>query len=231
MLRRRTKSLPNTPTQAAAAAGILHALSQSYKKKVKFADSLGFDLASVKHYSAAEEPHIPPKVLSRLQSFPPCSLDQLGDRLSALSLQSLAPGFAQPGEADSFLERVRLHKVCLERIDTSHLDIRGLVRVWDVSYKKEVTIRYTFNNWLSFIDTPARYIPRSERDAQTDQFAFTLCIPPFIEKGSSVHFAICFRTEKDEFWDNNNGQNYTVRHQGPPMELPQRLNFSWCWFA
>uniref|UniRef100_H3B3F0 Protein phosphatase 1 regulatory subunit 3G n=1 Tax=Latimeria chalumnae TaxID=7897 RepID=H3B3F0_LATCH len=175
------------------------------KKKVKFADSLGFDLASVKHYSAAEEPHIPPKPRP------------VGGPAVRPQPAVLAPGFAQPGEADSFLERVRLHKVCLERIDTSHLDIRGLVRVWDVSYKKEVTIRYTFNNWLSFIDTPARYIPRSERDAQTDQFAFTLCIPPFIEKGSSVHFAICFRTEKDEFWDNNNGQNYTVRHQGPPM--------------
>ena len=40
------------------------------KKRVQFADALGLSLARVKHFSEAEEPQVPPAVLSRLRSFP-----------------------------------------------------------------------------------------------------------------------------------------------------------------
>lgn len=48
------------------------------KKRVQFADALGLSLARVKHFSEAEEPQVPPAVLSRLRSFPARAEDMEG---------------------------------------------------------------------------------------------------------------------------------------------------------
>ncbi|XP_028659782.1 protein phosphatase 1 regulatory subunit 3G [Erpetoichthys calabaricus] len=218
--RPRAKSLPAYPAQAELFDG----LSQSCRKRVRFADSLGLCLTSVKHYCAADEPHVPSKVFTRLHSHPPPQLDvDLLDDLCfkfspalSLSVDCLVPKFTSPVDNCDFDERLQRYKVSLERVSVSHFDIRGLVRVVDLGGKKEVGVRYTFNDWLTFVDTQAFSVTASGES--TEQFSFTLYSPPLQGDGCSVHFAVYYRTDSEEFWDNNAGSNYTLEHRraAPP---------------
>ena len=42
-----------------------------------------------------------------------------------------------------------------------------------------------------------------------DQFSFDIETPAMNE-GDKIKIAVCFRTSGQEFWDNNNGKNYTI---------------------
>uniref|UniRef100_A0A8D0GRA6 Protein phosphatase 1 regulatory subunit 3G n=1 Tax=Sphenodon punctatus TaxID=8508 RepID=A0A8D0GRA6_SPHPU len=234
----RSLSLPASPSLAAArlfqegpeepGAGSSGCCTKC-KKRVQFADSLGLCLASVKHFSAAEEPQVPPAVLSRLQSFPLRQRDV--EQLSAFGLacgerpapqpppplQQLLPEFAG---AEPSAEQLLRERVCLERLlsPAAHADVRGTVQVLSCPGPKEVTVRYTFNDWLSFLDTPAVPLPPAqEQPAAAERYHFTLCTPPGMPEGSAVHFAICYRSPQGEYWDNNGGRNYTLRCHTQPL--------------
>ncbi|KAG6926149.1 protein phosphatase 1 regulatory subunit 3G [Chelydra serpentina] len=230
----RSLSLPASPSLAAAqlfpppeeGSG---GCCTKWKKRVQFADSLGLNLASVKHFSAAEDPQVPPAVLSRLRRLP------LGEFSAALGLGSgarpppppplqLVPVFQPAGELAA-AERLRRERVCLERLGrpAAALDVRGTVRVLSCPGPKEVTVRYTFNEWHSFLDAAALPLPGPERsDPATERFHFSLCTPPGLPEGSAVHFAVCYRSQQGEYWDNNGGSNYTLRCCRPdPGALPE----------
>lgn len=207
------------------------------KKRVQFADSLGLCLASVKHYSAAEEPQVPNAVLSRLQSFPmrqrdfddfTAALAELGGCASSSSPFPRPPPqvplrLAPPldgAEKQNGAERLRRDRVCLEEVAGTALagaptDVRGVARVLSCPGSKEVTVRYTFNEWLSFLDVPALPLPDggdpSDGSASVERYQFSLCLPPGLPDGTAVHFAICYRSQQGEHWDNNGGANYTLR--------------------
>uniref|UniRef100_A0A8C5JP64 Protein phosphatase 1 regulatory subunit 3G n=1 Tax=Junco hyemalis TaxID=40217 RepID=A0A8C5JP64_JUNHY len=179
------------------------------KKRVQFADSLGLSLASVKHFSDAEEPQVPPAALSHLQSPPgeerdppPPGADPPPPALL------LVPDFPDGGEPSA--ERLRRQRVCLERLGrpAAPTDVRGTVRVLGGPGPREVTVRYTFNEWLSFVDVPAAPLPP---EPPAERYGFTLCVPPSLREGSALHFAIRYRSPQGEFWDNNGGRNYTLR--------------------
>ncbi|XP_053103729.1 protein phosphatase 1 regulatory subunit 3G [Hemicordylus capensis] len=212
------------------------------KKRVQFADSLGLCLASVKHFSAAEEPQVPPAVLSRLQSFPmrQRDLEEFSAALAGLG-GCAAPPFSSPPRplqlpqavqlvphcelADKLhVERLQRERVCLEEATGTTLagaptDVRGVVRVLSCPGPKEVTVRYTFNEWLSFLDTPAVPLPpspardpsESDPSSPIERYQFTLCLPPGLQEDTAVHFAICYRSQQGEYWDNNGGANYVLR--------------------
>ncbi|XP_029138950.1 protein phosphatase 1 regulatory subunit 3G [Protobothrops mucrosquamatus] len=227
--------------EAAAAAsptGAIRGCCTKCKKRVQFADALGLCLASVKHYSAAEEPQVPHAVLSRLQSFPMRQRD-FEDFTAALAelggcAASSSPSFPRPPPpqvplrlappldgADEQVsgERLRRDRVCLEEVAGTALagaptDVRGVVRVLSCPGSKEVTVRYTFNEWLSFLDVPALPLPDgdpSDGPAPVERYRFALCLPPGLPDGTAVHFAICYRSQHGEHWDNNGGTNYTLR--------------------
>ncbi|XP_017684205.1 PREDICTED: protein phosphatase 1 regulatory subunit 3G [Lepidothrix coronata] len=185
------------------------------KKRVQFADSLGLSLASVKHFSDAEEPQVPPAALSHLQSPPGEERDPPpppgGDPPPPALL--LVPDFPDGGEPSA--ERLRRQRVCLERLGrpAAPTDVRGTVQVLGGPGLKEVTVRYTFNEWLSFVDVPAAPLPP---DPPAERYGFTLCVPPSLREGSALHFAIRYRSAQGEFWDNNGGRNYTLRCCGCP---------------
>ncbi|XP_020645469.3 protein phosphatase 1 regulatory subunit 3G [Pogona vitticeps] len=221
------------------------------KKRVQFADSLGLCLASVKHFSAAEEPQVPPAVLSRLQSFPmrqkdleefSAALAELGACAPLLSAFPRSLQQQQPQQQRESLpqalqlvagkapdaERLRAQQVCLEEVAGMALagvptDVRGVVRVLSCPGPKEVTVRYTFNEWLSFLDSPAIPLPPPLPDAYVadsscpmERYQFSLCLPPGLQEGTAVHFAICYRNQQGEYWDNNGGANYTLRGCSSP---------------
>ncbi|XP_071469754.1 protein phosphatase 1 regulatory subunit 3G [Marmota flaviventris] len=212
------------------------------KKRVQFADSLGLSLASVKHFSEAEEPQVPPAVFSRLRSFPVRveRLEQLGDLLAQApsSLPApparLRPLFQLPGHSVA-AERLRQQRVCLECVQCSApsgTEVTGSGRVLGCPGPRAVTVRYTFTEWRTFLDVPAELQPTEARsgasepgsgDAEeepgAERFRFSLYLPPGLQpkegEDISVHFAVCYRCEQGEYWDNNAGTNYTLRYARP----------------
>lgn len=222
------------------------------KKRVQFADSLGLSLASVKHFSEAEEPQVPPAVLSRLHSFPLRAedLQQLGGLLAVATMPEpllvprarLRPHFQLP-ELRAAEERLWRQRVCLERVQCSQpprAEVTGSGRVISCPGPRAVAVRYTFTEWRTFLDVPAELDPESleplpplqsgdsgseaqdsEEGPGTERFRFSLCLPPGLQPkegadagawGVAIHFAVCYRCEQGEYWDNNEGANYTLRY-------------------
>ncbi|XP_004432207.1 PREDICTED: protein phosphatase 1 regulatory subunit 3G [Ceratotherium simum simum] len=178
------------------------------KKRVQFADALGLSLASVKHFSEAEEPQVPPAVLSRLRSFPMRAedLEQLPGLLAAAAAAAplsappprLRPVFQLP-EPGAAAERLRRQRVCLERVHCSALpgaEVTGSGRVLGCPGPRTVAVRYTFTEWRSFLDVPAELQPEpvepgapsgdpgpgdAEEEPGAERFHFSLCLPPGLQ--------------------------------------------------
>ncbi|KAJ8010238.1 hypothetical protein DPEC_G00072930 [Dallia pectoralis] len=213
--RRRAISLPAYPEQAALFEEI------SGRKRVKFADSMGLNLASVKHFMPAEYPRIPPKVMLRLR-VPPELQDrerQIGDLCvnftSTLTMMDrLIPTFQMPVESSGFETEVLHRRVTLETVTVTHFDVRGQIRTNNPTCSTCVVgVRYTFNDWLSYVDAQAVPAPEEEH-LVGERYTFVMFTPPFLGKESSVHFAVFVKSDQGEFWDNNHGRNYTLKYHG-----------------
>lgn len=214
--RRRAQSLPAYP--AALLDGVP---GSNERKRVKFADSMGLNLASVKHFSSLEEPQIPSKVLSRHKSFPPQQQDFLNDLCqsfkSSLYTDRLVSCFPEPREVE---RRVQQLRVCLERVTITQFDVRGQIRVLTGCSHKEVGVRYSFNDWLSYVDAQALPVAADQPGFVGERFSFTVYTPPVMDPTSAVHFAVYLKSVEGEFWDNNEGQNYTLRYHCMPSTAP-----------
>lgn len=207
--RRRAKSLPAYPEQV----NLFHQISQSCRKRVKFADALGLNLASVKHFSTSEDPHIPAKVFNRLKSFPLHKDREIMDDLcvnikSTLALDYLVPTFKMPVDSGDMETRLARYRVALESVTVTQFDVRGIIRAMG---RREVGVRYTFNDWLSFVDAQAIPVPTEDK-TRGERFSFTMYTPPFLDPSASVHFAVYMREDNSEFWDNNDGLNYSLKY-------------------
>lgn len=206
--RRRAKSLPVSTEQAC--------LLESCAKKVQFADTLGLDLANVKHFNVTEDPHVPSKVFSRLKSYPQEQQDQVVDLCdtfsSSLKLYRLSPAFTMPVDSDDFETRLQQFGVALESVSITHFDVTGVIRAMNIdSTRKEVGVRHTFNDWMTSVDTKAVHDARKAQQELWNQFVFTFYIPPYMNPGFSVQFAVYYLTDQGDLWDNNGGQNYTLK--------------------
>ncbi|OTF69885.1 phosphatase 1 regulatory subunit 3C-like protein, partial [Euroglyphus maynei] len=86
--------------------------------------------------------------------------------------------FVQPSSDPlNFMERVRANKICLENCllsgptGSNHVfKINCIVRVLNVCFQKQVILRYTTNEWLTWTEVPATYVPNSN-DGFSDKFA------------------------------------------------------------
>jgi hypothetical protein len=201
------------------------------KKSVRFADSIGCDLETVRHIES-----IPPEVPS---------IDNVSEYLQGLLAATdrrarwaerhprqgivatawrnetpvyLRAMFDQPGTQSDFLDRVRRSRVVLENctFDDSVFAMSGIVRVANIAYCKAVFIRYTLDSWTTQADVDAEYLPRSN-DGTTDRFVFTIILPPrrVFGIGSQMEFAICYCAgdgdNVEAHWDNNSGLNYIIQ--------------------
>jgi hypothetical protein len=92
--------------------------------------------------------------------------------------------------------------------------LQGTVRVRNQSYQKQVSIRYTLDNWRSFTCADAFYT-RSISPLY-DEFSFELDLVLSQSSdhqatiSSQVDLAVQYCFNGREFWDNNNGKNYQV---------------------
>ncbi|XP_056404737.1 protein phosphatase 1 regulatory subunit 3D [Hyla sarda] len=223
IMRRRTKSLPSSPERKTAAK------CRPLCHKVRFADSLGLELAEVKVFNIGDDPSIPLHVLSRLSinSDLCCSQDL------EVSIEYLEPDFKQPGECEDFLELLHQYCVRLEHVTSSEeLGISGTIRVLNLAFEKMVSVRYSFTNWKTHCDVKAIWQNSGGTDVpNTDVFAFVITLPPFIQQVCSViQFAIRYQVADKDYWDNNYGKNYSFTSKSHRLIMPKDCEHSWIHF-
>lgn len=128
------------------------------------------------------------------------------------SKRVLMPLFQQPVSQPFFLERVRDNNVCLENAIVSDpvlFAITGTVRVKNVDFHKSVHIRYSIDNWKTFADLQARYVPNS-CDGFSDKFSFQMYAHT-LDVGGRLELAVRYQVRGAQYWDNNGGTNYVFQ--------------------
>ncbi|XP_077351927.1 protein phosphatase 1 regulatory subunit 3C-B-like [Festucalex cinctus] len=182
------------------------------KKKVVFADSKGMSLTAVRVFSKNEEERGGGG--DDLQ-FDMSDLENAAMELKISSEQHLALDFKQPS-ADylEFRERLLRDSVCLENCSLQERLLSGTVKVRNVGFEKSVRVRATFDSWASFVDVDCAFMNNVYGGHDTDTFAFALDLPAHIPPQNRVEFCVCFQAADRIFWDNNSGNNYTVKHVG-----------------
>ncbi|NXW19623.1 PPR3A phosphatase, partial [Circaetus pectoralis] len=168
-------------------------------RKVSFADAFGFDLVSVKEFDTWEVPNTGQN-------------NDIEDEVFPQEEYFFSQLFTLPASQEELLQKVREQKVQLESVVflPGITCMNGIIRVLNVSFEKLVYVRMTLNNWLSYYDILAEFMPNS-CGSETDQFCFKISlVPPYQKDGAKVEFCIRYETSVGTFWANNNDKNYTL---------------------
>ncbi|RWS09168.1 glycogen-binding subunit 76A-like protein, partial [Dinothrombium tinctorium] len=120
--------------------------------------------------------------------------------------------FKEPFTLTDFFDRVRRQQVCLQKYFVTNLDtkvnIHFIILVINLSFEKNVKVRYTKDNWKTWNDVVAKYVPNSN-DGWSDKFMVEFCFNTNssgdLAVGQKISFAICFSVDGKEYWDNNLG--------------------------
>ncbi|KFW88623.1 Protein phosphatase 1 regulatory subunit 3A, partial [Manacus vitellinus] len=168
-------------------------------RKVSFADAFGFDLVSVKEFNIWELPNTGQD-------------HDIEDEVFPQDEYFFSQLFTLPPSQEELLQKVREQKVMLESILLlpGITSMNGIIRVLNISFEKQVYVRTTLNNWLSYYDILAEFMPNSCGN-ETDQFCFKISlVPPYQKDGVKVEFCIRYETSVGTFWANNDDKNYTL---------------------
>ncbi|NXK90387.1 PPR3A phosphatase, partial [Formicarius rufipectus] len=168
-------------------------------RKVSFADAFGFDLVSVKEFDIWEFPNTGQE-------------NDIEDEVFPREEYFFSQLFTLPPSQEELLQKVREQKVMLESILflPGITCMNGIIRVLNISFEKQVYVRMTLNNWLSYYDILAEFMPNSCGN-ETDQFCFKISlVPPYQKDGVKVEFCIRYETSVGTFWANNDDKNYTL---------------------
>ncbi|XP_074915158.1 protein phosphatase 1 regulatory subunit 3A [Buteo buteo] len=168
-------------------------------RKVSFADAFGFDLVSVKEFDTWEVPNTGQN-------------NDIEDEVFPQEEYFFSQLFTLPASQEELLQKVREQKVELESVVflPGITCMNGIIRVLNVSFEKLVYVRMTLNNWLSYYDILAEFMPNS-CGSETDQFCFKISlVPPYQRDGAKVEFCIRYETSVGTFWANNDDKNYTL---------------------
>ncbi|XP_066582300.1 protein phosphatase 1 regulatory subunit 3C-like isoform X2 [Prorops nasuta] len=122
-------------------------------------------------------------------------------------------------------ENVSLENVILREPEQS---LVGTIKVRNLAYNKEVAVRTSSDSWQTHEDVTCSYVeqPGSPVLILYDTFRFRLNLPV---NSNKIEFCVRFKTDGQEFWDNNDGNNYVVtkRPEGSSSSPePQRKDAS-----
>ena len=182
---------------------------KSSKKRVLFADAVGLDLVQVRYMTAGRDtpPNLDPKIFS--------ALDISKDKPVVPTLQL---DFQQPvSDYCQFRQSLEHNHVCLESVSINDNVVVGTVKVKNMAFHKTVFVRITYDGWVSSENVAAYYVNNGLFNAQGDElaspvdtFSFTHEVPVDKITQRGVEFAVCFRCNEQEFWDNNSNKNYHI---------------------
>ena len=116
------------------------------------------------------------------------------------------------------------------RISSEGSMLVGQILVKNIAYRKNVTVRFTFDHWRTISETNAFYDTRLNdgtipKDHTYDRFTFQIKLRDFINDFSTfqcMDFCVRYNVANQEFWDNNSGNNYRVSFTKPQYE-PEHL--------
>ena len=172
------------------------------KKQVKFADALGLVLEEVKRFRTCF-PAATSMDVEESDDGPCCEVT-----VPRVYTTELVPMFTKPNTSTSFINTVHATNICLEQaFSEDQTSINGMIRVSNLDFHKTVTVRWTVNDWNTWMDEEAGYV---DGDGRTDRFYFRLMIDS-LPVGSRVQFCLKIDTAGTEFWDNNSGNNYVFQ--------------------
>ncbi|KJH42536.1 putative phosphatase regulatory subunit [Dictyocaulus viviparus] len=183
-------------------------VSLKSQKSVRFADDCGEELCSVRVMTEPSDypPQINPSVLRKLRGHIPEDETSIKEEARAWVLL-----FKQPAsEYVRFRETLEKGRVSLENvvIKENLSKLVGTIKVANIAFEKRVFVRYTTNNWQSYMDRQATYQPSNSK--VYDTFTFELELPTVFEKSSRLEFCICYVANGTENWDSNGGENYKM---------------------
>ncbi|KAJ1357736.1 hypothetical protein KIN20_015939 [Parelaphostrongylus tenuis] len=160
-------------------------------KRVRFADALGLNL-EIRQYFTEKESH-------SFSNEPPSPIPEHRLVLSNFTYQS----------ESEFNKRACDEKVCLAKLCARNRTIIGQVNVANISFSKEVVIRYTTTNWAVFDEMAASYGHSVFGADNVDAFLFSVTLPANMKDGQ-CQFCVRYAVNGCEYWDNNRGANYHV---------------------
>uniref|UniRef100_A0AC34RES6 CBM21 domain-containing protein n=1 Tax=Panagrolaimus sp. JU765 TaxID=591449 RepID=A0AC34RES6_9BILA len=215
------------------------------KKKVRFADDCGCVLESVRVMTEPSDipPKISPSIIRRyrrgskaflraqhaktnssgvLSNDEDSSEDDVDDMYHNKKHASWKIGFTQPAsEHVKFRETLEKQKVALENVmlRNDHCKMLGTIKVANIAFEKHVFIRYSFDNWKSYLDRPAVY--QASPSKLYDIFGFEIEIPMNEGDINKIDFCICYNAGGVEYWDSNCGKNYSLISANQPAKPAQ----------
>ncbi|XP_041644358.1 protein phosphatase 1 regulatory subunit 3C [Cheilinus undulatus] len=182
-------------------------------KHVVFADSQGLSLTAVREFSDEEE-QADLDLLPSLQDLGGMTEDGYSCTVSTCCPGTrLKMGFPQPSaDFQAFRAKLAESMVILENCSVTDQAIEGTVRVRNISFQKDVSVRITFDSWQSYRDVPCTYVQKRFGGPQTDIFEFHITIPKVLDAKRKIEFCLKYLPggQREPFWDNNNGQNYGI---------------------
>ncbi|XP_026988431.1 protein phosphatase 1 regulatory subunit 3C-B-like [Tachysurus fulvidraco] len=199
---------PRSPQIPASPVSVLNSMSPcgilKKKKRVVFADAKGLALTAVRIF----------------KSDPPISdMDELSlpVKMQTESVQRKQPclrlGFPQPSaDLPSYFEGLAKSLVRLESCTLTYRSLLGKVRVCNISPKKAVHVRITYNSWRSHQDIQCTPIHEKNESSETELFVFNIPLPFCPNTQDRLEFCVSFRPGSGNMilWDSNGGQNYRI---------------------
>ena len=111
---------------------------------------------------------------------------------------------------DCTSDRLERHYVSLENVVISENGIMGTIAVKNFAYNKNVSIAYSFDNWVNTHSVSASFL-KQDQILNIDYFLFAISKRSHcLASQWMISFAICYQVSGHEYWDNNNGENYQV---------------------
>jgi hypothetical protein len=113
-------------------------------------------------------------------------------------------------------KNVILESVGLISDETQEQDIvKLIIQVRNIAFEKKVKVHYSLDNWKSVNIKEASYYGSKVNERQESIDRFLLKINTVgddkEENVSHLQFAIQYLVDQREFWDNNNGKNYSLK--------------------
>ncbi|KAI8374239.1 putative phosphatase regulatory subunit-domain-containing protein [Radiomyces spectabilis] len=96
--------------------------------------------------------------------------------------------------------------------DSPEFTLTGTVQVQNIAYRKEVSVRYSLDDWQTSYDVQAVF-KESYRE-HMDRFQFQIHLGRVIRPYTRISLAVRYHVGGRDFWDNNRGRNFNA-HWAP----------------
>ncbi|KJH52710.1 putative phosphatase regulatory subunit [Dictyocaulus viviparus] len=169
-------------------------------KRVRFADALGLDLEIRQYFTEKESFSFPTQQTS-----------------ATPEIRLVLSNFTYHSESECN-QLACDEKVCLAKLTAHGRSLIGQINVANISFFKEVVVRYTTNDWTTFDEVAASYSHNVFGVHNVDAFVFSISLKSEMKTGQ-CEFCVRFTVNGFDFWDNNRGKNYQVKME-PKFSSP-----------